>query len=256
MFSTCNQTFGKLIEGMARPIHADAEATRRRILATAVRLFSDRGIGAASVRMIAAESKVSVAMVHHYFGNKAGLYRACVAGVDEEIQALRRELEPAFLEARQIDDMVEIAVRRAYAFARRRRSAVLLLMRNVLDTGALEAVHREEVLLPFLERGSSLLAPLLGRPVEEVRLTLLSIVYLIVRFALNTPEEQARITAPGGEPDHDHAVDDRITAPGGEPDHDHAVEDPDRAVEDHLVVAARALLAASAAPKTRRRSER
>jgi hypothetical protein len=106
---------------------------------------------------------------------------------------------------------------------------VLLLLRNVLDTGALEETHRDEVLLPFLERGAALLAPLLGRPVQEVRLKLLSITYLIVRFALNTPQEQARITA----------------APGAAPGAAEAAEvDPDRAVEDHLVLAARALLAA------------
>ena len=119
--------------------------------------------------------------------------------------------------------MLEDAVRRTYSFACRHRPAVQLLMRTVLDTGALQAEHREAVQLPFLERGAPLLAALLGQPVQQVRLTMLSITYLVVRFALNTPEEQARITA----------------APGANTE---GTDDPDRAVADHLVAAAQALL--------------
>jgi AcrR family transcriptional regulator len=205
---------------MARPIHADAEATRRRILAAANRLFSDGGIGSTSMRMIAGEAGVSVAMVHHYFGSKADLYGACVSGIYAELNTLRGELEAAFAGASDVDQVLETAVRRTYRFAREHRSVVQLLMRNVLDTGALDPEHREQVQIPFLERGSALLASLLGRPVKDARLRLLSITYLVVRFALNTREEQARITTGAGA--------DEV--------------DPDHVVEDHLVAAARALL--------------
>lgn len=208
---------------MARPIHADAEATRRRILAAANRLFSDNGIGSTSMRTIAGEAGVSVAMVHHYFGSKAELYRACVSGIYTELNELRGELEAAFADASDADQVLESAVRRTYRFAREHRSVVQLLMRTVLDTGALDPEHREQVQIPFLERGSTLLASLLGRPVKEARLRLLSITYLVVRFALNTSEEQARITmAP-------------VTGTDDE-------ADPDGVVEEHLVAAARALL--------------
>lgn len=209
---------------MARPIHADAEATRGRILAAANRLFSDGGIGSTSMRKIAGEAGVSVAMVHHYFGSKADLYRACVSGMYLELNELRSELEAAFAGANNVDEVLEIAVRRTYGFAREHRPVVQLLMRTVLDTGALDPEHREKVQIPFLERGSTLLASLLGRSVKDARLTLLSITYLIVRFALNTREEQARITA----------------APGASQSDEDA--DPDSVVEDHLVAAARALL--------------
>lgn len=183
---------------MGRPINADAEATRGRILAAARQLFSDRGIGSTSMRKIASEAGVSVAMAHHYFGSKADLYQACVAGMYDELRELQTELEAAFAGARDLSAVLEDAVRRTYSFACRHRPAVQLLMRTVLDTGALQAEHREAVQLPFLERGAPLLAALLGQPVQQVRLTMLSITYLVVRFALNTPEEQARITAAPG----------------------------------------------------------
>jgi AcrR family transcriptional regulator len=208
---------------MGRPINADAEATRGRILASARQLFSDRGIGSTSMRKIASEAGVSVAMSHHYFGSKADLYHACVEGMHAELRELQTELEAAFRGAPDLSAVLEDAVRRTYSFARRHRPAVQLLMRTVLDTGALDSEHRDAVQLPFLERGAPLLASLLGQPVEQVRLTMLSITYLIVRFALNTPEEQARITA----------------APGAD---GAGVDDPDQAVADHLVAAARALL--------------
>jgi AcrR family transcriptional regulator len=211
---------------MARPIHADAEATRRRILAAANRLFSDSGIGSTSMRKIAGEAGVSVAMVHHYFGSKADLYRACVAGIYRELNELRSELEATFSGANNVDEVLEIAVRRTYRFAREHHSVVQLLMRTVLDTGALDPEHREQVQIPFLERGSALLASLLGRPIKDARLRLLSITYLVVRFALNTREEQARITM--------------APAAGVAGSNDEA--DPDSVVEDHLVAAARALL--------------
>src|SRR5260221_13397069 len=47
---------------MARPPNADADATRRRILQSAITLFSDRGIGETSVRDVVAASGVSLAM--------------------------------------------------------------------------------------------------------------------------------------------------------------------------------------------------
>lgn len=63
---------------MSRPIHADSGATRRRILESAVTRFSGHGLDGASIREIARDADVSLAMVHHYFGSKDELYRTCI----------------------------------------------------------------------------------------------------------------------------------------------------------------------------------
>ena len=199
---------------MARPIHADAAATRGRILARAGELFSRRGLGGTTMRQIAGAAEVSLATVHHYFGGKEELYQACIRAMFDDLEALRHELEPALLSGGELADLVG----RAFDFARRHRLQLRLLMRTVTDRGELSPELREEVTLPYLRRGAELLAPPLGRPVDEVRLSLLSLNYLAIRYALNTDDELRRIT---GQPDKPRAV---------------------AQVTDHLVSVARALL--------------
>lgn len=179
---------------MARPVKANAAATRRRILKVAAALFSEKGMASASMREIGRAAGVSMATVSHYFGNKAGLYRACVDATYAEMDALRIELEGE-VERCRIEDpsmagFVDLAVRRTYAFARKHRHVSQIVMRTVLETGELEADKRER-LLPVLERGAELLAPLVGQPVAKVRLVLLSLNYLITRYTLNSDRELA-----------------------------------------------------------------
>ncbi|OBH58319.1 hypothetical protein A5685_06015 [Mycobacterium colombiense] len=50
--------------------------TRSGIVATARRLFADAGYDRTSIRDIAAAAEVDPALIRHYFGNKAGLFRA------------------------------------------------------------------------------------------------------------------------------------------------------------------------------------
>jgi AcrR family transcriptional regulator len=57
----------------------DPERTRRAILAAALREFARVGPAGARVDRIAAEAGVNKRMLYHYFGNKAGLYRALLA---------------------------------------------------------------------------------------------------------------------------------------------------------------------------------
>jgi len=184
---------------MARPLHADAGATRARILGAASALFSSQGMAQTTMRQIAASAEVSLATVHHYFGGKEALYLACVDAMYAELDALAGELESAARSSSgALEELVDQAMRQIYAFARRHRHAVQLLLRTVLDTGALDPDRRERHLLPFLERTTALVCALTQRDARQVRFALLSLNYLIVRFALNTPAEQGRVI---GEPD-------------------------------------------------------
>lgn len=54
----------------------DAVTTRAQVLAAARRAFTEKGYLAASVRQIAAEAGVDPGMIRHWFGDKAGLFRA------------------------------------------------------------------------------------------------------------------------------------------------------------------------------------
>ncbi|GAB6043910.1 TetR/AcrR family transcriptional regulator [Endothiovibrio diazotrophicus] len=53
-----------------------SDAVRATLLATARRLFAEKGYEAVSVRALAGAAGVTPAMIHYYFGNKEGLYLA------------------------------------------------------------------------------------------------------------------------------------------------------------------------------------
>lgn len=52
--------------------------TRDQILESALHLFADRGYGLTTIRAIAERAEVDPALVHHFFGNKEGVFQAAV----------------------------------------------------------------------------------------------------------------------------------------------------------------------------------
>jgi len=72
---------------MARPKADDPEA-RAKIAAAAEELFAARGFDGTAIRDIAKKAGVNGAMIHYYFGNKEGLYRAMLEGAASRVQAL------------------------------------------------------------------------------------------------------------------------------------------------------------------------
>ena len=72
---------------MARPRADDPEA-RAKIAAAAEELFAERGFDGAAIRDIAKKAGVNGAMIHYYFGNKEGSYRAMLEGAGSRVRAL------------------------------------------------------------------------------------------------------------------------------------------------------------------------
>ena len=93
-------------------------------------------------------------------------------------------------------------------------------MRTVTETGRIDRVIRDRCVVPYLDGGTALVAPLVGKSIQETRLALLSLNYLIARFAINGPKELADTLGGDLEP-----------------------KAAETAVEDYLVHAARVLLA-------------
>lgn len=60
--------------------HRDREATRRRILDAAHRLFAKLGYEQVTMRMIAAEADANIALINRYFGSKRELFAEVLAG--------------------------------------------------------------------------------------------------------------------------------------------------------------------------------
>jgi AcrR family transcriptional regulator len=179
---------------MARPVAADAEATRRRILDTARHLFSSQGNAETSMRQIAKGAGVSLATVHHYFGSKAELFQSAIDAMYVELATLRDELAPVILGgADDLEGALRETIRRTYAFVCKHRDEVRLLMRTVIGTGKSDSERREAFLLPLLDQGAAILHQLTGAPLETCRMTLLSLNHLVIRYALTDEEELVEV---------------------------------------------------------------
>jgi TetR/AcrR family transcriptional regulator len=201
---------------MGRPINADADATRARILQSALHLFSAHGIDGASIREVAKGAGVSLAMVHHYFGTKDDLHRAVIDSMYAELATMREMLVTAIAGSESIEDLIESAVVEGYRFARTHVTEVRLMLRDAVLAGELPRGGRES-LEPFLDLASERLAPLVARPPESLRMPLQSIVFLVARYAVQSDAESAIVTGATA-----------IQAP--------------RAIEQHLIELARTLL--------------
>lgn len=214
---------------MARPVNADAQATQSKILSTAYELFSSKGMDGASVRDIAKGANVSLAMVHHYFGSKQGLYEACIEAMLQELGGLRGELEAKLVaNTSEPAAVLSEAVQIGYRYARAHSQAVRLLQRSLVDTGELDARVRDGNVVPFLDQTSQLLGAIMNRSAGSLRLPIQSIIFLIVRYAITSERELAALTGQGGNGNVD--------------------EGPNFAVETHLMDAALRLLGL---PRTR-----
>jgi AcrR family transcriptional regulator len=183
---------------MARPVNADAQATQARILSTAYDLFASHGIDGASIRDIAKGAGVSLAMVHHYFGSKVGLYEACVNAMLAELGGLRAELETALAKGEmQPSVIIAEAVRVGFRYARRHATAVRLLQRSLVDTGEIDAKVRENNVVPFLDTVSEVLGGLTGKEARAVRLPIQSTIFLVVRYAITSEREISQLVGEG-----------------------------------------------------------
>lgn len=212
---------------MARPVNADGERTRSRILEAARLMVSSHGIDGVSIRDIARESGVSLATVHHYFGTKEALHAACIDDMYRDLAELRAALAPALGPGRTFAQAVDEVVRRAFRFAVDHHASQRLLMRTVIERG-LDPERREGVLKPFLAEASALLSALSGRPAYELRFLLQSLTYLAMRYSIAQDEELQAVAE---------------------------VTDPALArarVEDHLVELARRMLGVAGEPVSAR----
>lgn len=183
---------------MARPVNADARATRARILDAARERFGEDGPAAVSVRDVASHAGVSLATVHHYFGTKHGLYQASIEAMYEELLRRADELAVSFAPGDSLRSTLGVMVRSAFSFAREHKGALRLLMRTVIDRGEMAEPLRERYQLPSLDRGASLLSTLTGAPELEMRLALQSMTHMILRYALSTDRELETLTGVKG----------------------------------------------------------
>jgi AcrR family transcriptional regulator len=210
---------------VARPVGANAEETRSKILKSASILFADHGFEGTSVRQIARGADVSLGMIRHYFGSKEGLYRACIASAYRIYGELGNQIRGGISAGGKPQDVMSEATRAGFRFAIDNRAACKLVLWNLMerDTWRHEPGHREMV--PFIRAAAQGLAPVLGRSVADTALMVRSLIFLVARYATADMDEVASL------------LDENDAAKAG--------EGTLAAIEHHLVETARCLFAAS-----------
>jgi AcrR family transcriptional regulator len=82
-----------VIDKSADPNKRDPEGVRRDILTTASKIFAQNGLSGARIDEIAASTKTSKRMIYYYFGDKDGLYKACLEAAYKNVRAGENALD-------------------------------------------------------------------------------------------------------------------------------------------------------------------
>jgi AcrR family transcriptional regulator len=189
---------------MARPRNADPARTRARILERAAELFAEGG-ERVSTRALAKSAGVSLATLHHHFGTKHDLYLACVEAMYSAFGGLRDEVAGSGVDSPRA--WVVETVLMSYRFACAHRAAVRLTTRDAIEQGSVSRERQREVLLPALAQGAEVLAHWTGEDELELRLVLRSVAFLVIRYALVSPDE---LTAVVGQDLNEEALQERV----------------------------------------------
>jgi TetR/AcrR family transcriptional regulator, regulator of cefoperazone and chloramphenicol sensitivity len=112
--------------GRGRTVKTDRE-TRDRLLATAERLFSERGFKKVTVREICRAARANVAAVNYHFGDKLGLYREVLRSAIDVMRATSDAARAAG-EGQPAEEQL--------------RRYIAVFVRRLLDSGAHSWLHR------------------------------------------------------------------------------------------------------------------
>lgn len=180
---------------MARPINADPEQTKERVLLAAIECFGNEGLRGTPLKTIAAEAKVTIATIHHYFGGKLGLFEAALEQGYEELTGLGPAIGLAASEASgTVEERIDAIARRALCFARGRLKASRFLLRAMLyESEAKERAMRAQE--QYVTTTSEALSLLIGRSAEELRVPVQGLMFLMTRIAVMRPEDLAIVGA-------------------------------------------------------------
>jgi AcrR family transcriptional regulator len=181
---------------MPRPVNADAAATKQRILDSALHLFAQRGIDGVSLRELAADARVSSAMIHHCFGGKEGLRQAAIDTMYSKLKMLSVEMMMLLApgQNQSAGAVFDRAVVVAFQFVRNHRSAVRWLLRDVVSRGSLDSERTVTTYAPFMDAVTIRLAQLVGVEAHALRMPLHSSITLVARYRVSDESELLRLT--------------------------------------------------------------
>jgi TetR/AcrR family transcriptional regulator len=135
----------------SKPRIRDARRTRARILNTAVKLFSAKGLLGASVDEIAARARINKRMIYHYFGNKQGLYLAVLDNVYRNIRNIRSISVDINSQSTDVRDLLRGMIREYFTFLQQNPEFVSLLnWENSRGAAGLKQIDLTGLTEPFM----------------------------------------------------------------------------------------------------------
>jgi len=178
---------------MARPVNADAEATKTRIITAASHAFATDGVIGASLRRIADDAGISLGLIRHHFGNKDSLYDACIESSYLLMAQLTPELEERFNTNDAIEDVIAHLMRIAYRAVLAHRDTIQLLTEDLIRPTPNRSQGGPTALIRFIELVCQRFGEATSRPAESFRLPIRTLIMLICRYALVNPNEIAML---------------------------------------------------------------
>ncbi len=152
---------------------------------------------AVGMREIASEAGVTQPAIHHHFGTKDDLYDAVLEAMYLELGKAGHEIQTAVLSAGSAHAAIDLGIRALYRFALAHRDAVILALRESLDSSRKIRIARAQLLGGMLlEQGAQALSMLTGRHPSALRFSLLSLNFLMSRFVCLTPQERKLLLVP------------------------------------------------------------
>ncbi|MFV0336185.1 MAG: TetR/AcrR family transcriptional regulator [Tropicimonas sp.] len=148
-----------------RPTRIDGEATRKRILEAAGRLFAETGFAETTNKAIAAQAGADLASINYHFGSRAGLYRAVL------IEAHRRIIS--------LDDLERLLAANLTASGKLKRLIARFVMGATAKRGWYAKVLSREILSPSSHLSALSMPEIVAK--MEIALAILSEITAIPR---------------------------------------------------------------------------
>lgn len=166
--------------------------------------FAELGFENATLAVIAQKAGVTAATLPYHFRDKQGLWDAVIAEFYKDLLEFGRELiaDNAASPERTASAEIAAALAKVYDWAEEHRNGIRVIIRNVIETGALDRQVREERMGMALALVSKAVASRYGVDDRQARDAAIGVTHLITRFVTNSPDDN---TSAFGVASHDEA---------------------------------------------------
>lgn len=160
------------------------ETTRGAALEAAVWAFAEYGFENATLATIAKKAGVTAATLPYHFTDKQGLWDAVIESFYRDLFAFALTLRP--------DEGLANVLPRFYDWAVDHRNGIRVIIRNVIETGALDRQVREVRMTAALDFVTQQVVKRFGATERAARDTTVAVTHLVTRFVTNSPEDNRK----------------------------------------------------------------